>query len=80
MKKRHVIISLIILVMLVIIGGVAYSVSRPDTNSNDEEIRKKFNCDRVTADARATDVYCQDPSLYRQDLEKDKNLNPSDAI
>lgn len=31
----------------------------------DDEIFKKFNCDRVTADVEKTDYYCGNPDAYR---------------
>ncbi len=33
---------------------------------SDEEIKEKFRCNRITLEVLQTDVYCENPDLYRQ--------------
>lgn len=61
------------LVALIVSVAIIYKWKYSDKNLSNEEIRIKFECERVTADYRKTDIYCQDPDLYRQHL-KDKNV------
>lgn len=43
-----------------------------------QQLREKFSCDRITDDLRATDIYCKDPSLYYQDVDKGTVIEPGD--
>jgi len=42
------------------------------------EIRQKFNCDRITTDVRATDIYCENPDYYYEDYKKGSVIDSSD--
>ena len=41
-------------------------------------MREYFRCDRVSADHKATDVYCNKPSLYFEDLKNGNVINAGD--
>lgn len=56
---------LIIIVAIVVAVGMATSPS----NLTEEQINQKFNCNRATADYRATDVYCSNPGLYNEHVK-----------
>lgn len=69
MKIVKIKISLVLGAAIIISGlFIAYTLYSTESNSNvslnDQEIRDKFECDRLTADWRQTDVFC-DSELYR---------------
>lgn len=67
--------------MLVVVAAGAYIfLSARGSNKSDEEIQKMFSCDRITADVRATDVYCNDPNLYREHLRQNEVIKSTDPI
>ena len=69
-------IALITLVVTGLVGGIVWkniSINTSDSKNNDsskksnlslQEIRIKFNCDRVTADVQETDIFCGNPTFY----------------
>jgi hypothetical protein len=64
MKKTY---KLSIIVLLVAGSLLAiYFIMNADSIKSEEEINKMFACDRVTTDVRATDIYCDNPDLYRE--------------
>jgi hypothetical protein len=70
--------ALIIVGIVLVIAGVyiVFSRSLPGHNGlTDEQIKEQFNCNRVTADVRKTDVYCSDPGLYREHLQNNTVIN-----
>lgn len=72
--------AIIILAVCVFGGYIIYhfTAQQNTTNLSDEQIRKKFSCNRVTANVMQTDIYCQFPELYRTgtitDIELQKGL------
>lgn len=74
MKKKTIVMT----ASLLLLGGTIFGLfvySTPNTDNkdlSDEEIKAKY-C-HVTADLRKTDVYCQNPALYRQHTREGKVL------
>lgn len=79
MKSKQV-VTLILLLVIIVTGFSIYSFRERDSGKSDEEIKKMFDCNRVTADIRATDVYCRNPELYREHLRQGKVLKPTDSL
>lgn len=75
MKK---IIPLVGLLVIVIPGIIFLMVNQNDKQLTEAEVREKFRCDRITADALATDIYCKNPEYYYQDAKNGTIINPSD--
>ncbi|OYW84553.1 hypothetical protein B7Z17_03905 [Candidatus Saccharibacteria bacterium 32-49-10] len=68
--KRKILLTLQALILVTVaLVGILY-LWMQSTMATDEQIRLKFQCDRITADARKTDVYCRDPNLYRDHVEQ----------
>lgn len=63
--KRKIILVMVVLIFITIIGVIIYLNSKSLT---DDEIKAKY-C-HVTAVVLKTDVYCQNPKLYRQHLRE----------
>lgn len=73
-KKTSLIVIALIVVMVVIFASIFFY--KNNSYPSDSEIRKKFKCDRMTKEYLSTDIYCDNPELYRQDLKasrEDKN-------
>lgn len=71
MNKKYF-ISILLFLVIAAAGVVAYlNINKGNENLTDEEIKAKY-C-HVTADVRKTDVYCQNPELYRQHI-RDKSV------
>lgn len=66
MKKQLTVFFLVLSVILNIMLG-AYIFS--NQGLSDDDIKKKFDCDRVTLEIRETDIFCSNPDLYRQAVE-----------
>lgn len=60
---------------LLLIVVAAIMLVANSSGLSDAQIKKKFACSRVTADRRATDVYCSDPDLYREHLKNNTVVN-----
>lgn len=68
MNKKILIIAALLLGGIVA-GSLSYlNSSKINNNLSDQEIKNKY-C-HVTAEVRKTDVYCQNPDLYRQHLRE----------
>lgn len=54
------------LFLLFIIGGTAFFVFQRQNSQTltADDITKKFDCNRITADVRETDVFCGNPKFY----------------
>lgn len=74
-KKTAVVAGLIILISAT---GALYVLATQHSETNDDEIKEKFDCNRITADVRATDIYCDNPGLYREHLEESNVIEPND--
>jgi hypothetical protein len=59
-KPRIVVFAIILSLVTLLVGGMTYS----HRHANDRRIIEKFACDRLTAENRATDVFC-DPEVYQ---------------
>jgi len=76
MNNKRLILWLLVcsLVLNVALGFVIFFNQQNSSNSatqadvSDAAIKKMFDCDRVTADYRETDIFCTKPELYRQAL------------
>lgn len=77
MKKKH---SVIVFLLILVLGLTLIALLWPLTqlNKTDYEIRSMFECDRVTTEILATDVYCRDPNLYRHHLKEYNVIKPND--
>ncbi len=78
MKKKSVVIFSVLILVVAVVSVYFLTVHQDD--KSDEEIRKMFNCDRITADVRATDVYCKDQNVYREHLLQNKVIKPTDPL
>jgi hypothetical protein len=76
MKKKFLLTAFIIVIALTALG--LYFFYPKSSDKTDEEIRKMFYCDRDTLDILATDVYCDNPNLYREDVKNNKVIGPDD--
>ena len=60
--------SVVLTVIIVgLIGGIGWFVWQNQQQSQTlsvEQIAKKFDCNRITADVRNTDVFCGNPKFY----------------
>lgn len=70
MQKRQagftlveIIIAAILLIILGTVGVFIYQ-KQQSRNLSAEQIAKKFDCNRITADFRYTDVFCGNPKFY----------------
>ena len=62
MKRKIIVITFVLIVII-----ASFFVWQSQTSSpTDAEIRAKFNCDRLTREARSTDYYCSNPDAYRE--------------
>lgn len=77
MKKRSFLI-IVLLTSAVAVTASVYIMSTKQSDKTDEEIKKIFDCERITADVRATDIYCGDPNLYRNHLKENRVIGPRD--
>ena len=70
MKKKY--LALICLAILAIVPAILAPVINKYRleHLTDQQIRTRFDCDRITEDIRPTDKYCNDPQLYRDDVKK----------
>lgn len=75
MRKTAGIVSLL---LLIIISAALLFQNKDTENLSVNELRKKFRCERTTADELATDIYCENPEYYHSDVEKGAVINPSD--
>ncbi|MFO0955326.1 MAG: hypothetical protein U0526_02205 [Candidatus Saccharibacteria bacterium] len=73
--SKQVVTLLVILAFLAIAALLIFLAFGTKTGTNinfgrktDEQIRKQFDCDRITADVRETDIYCSYPELARGEL------------
>ncbi|MEO7617341.1 MAG: hypothetical protein ABIS59_00705 [Candidatus Saccharibacteria bacterium] len=66
MKKVHAGKLAFALIILAIIAGVLFLVFQKTNSSNlsAEQIDDRFNCHRITADVRETDVFCVNLKFY----------------
>lgn len=82
---------LIVLVLMTVIGFVAWFVLfRKQVTVNPQQrngtrvlteaqMRQEYDCDRITADSKATDVYCSDYAQYLSDIKNGVTLlGPND--
>lgn len=76
MKKKTVVVGLLIL--LILAAGALYILTTQPSDKSDDEIKEMFDCNRITADVRATDIYCDNPGLYRQHLKENNVIGPND--
>ncbi len=59
-----------------ILGAVF--ILRPKDQISIAEVRKKFRCDRITADVLATDIYCDNPNYYYEDVKNGTIIDAAD--
>jgi uncharacterized protein YxeA len=78
MKKKTVVVAGL-LIVLILVAGAVYVLVTQQSDKSDDEIKEMFDCNRVTADVRATDVYCDNPSLYREHLKENNVIGPNDS-
>lgn len=66
--KRKKTFAIILIVFVFIAGSVGASLYVLKSNQSQglsaEQLNKKFDCDRITADFRYTDVFCSNPKFY----------------
>lgn len=77
MKKKTVFIAGL-LIVLVLVAGALYVLRTQPPDKSDDEIKEMHDCNRLTADVRATDIYCDNPSLYREHLKENNVIGPND--
>jgi hypothetical protein len=64
MKEQYRLVNVaIVLAALIAVAAVLYK----DHDSLPANLRNQFGCDRLTKEARATDIYCDDYRRYRLD-------------
>lgn len=79
--KRYIsMISVLVLatVLSLFLIIFAYNKANAPNLSEVELMRQKFNCDRVSEDFRTTDLYCNYPSLYFEDLKNNNVIDKDD--
>ena len=72
LSRKNVLLITAIIILVAGCGYVFFFRGNASTNNSDitdEEIMQRFSCNRATLEARSTDVYCQNPDLYRQDVK-----------
>jgi len=67
MKNKALIFSMIVLLVIL---SAFFFFTKSGKSPSDSEIREKFRCNRLTKEYLSTDKYCDDPELYRQELNK----------
>ena len=73
--KKIIVIGLVI---FIIVGFGALFMTNDEERVSEADLRVKFSCDRITADTLATDIYCQNPDYYFDDLENQSIIGPND--
>jgi hypothetical protein len=66
MNKKNIVIVLILLATIAASILTFLNINKGNEHLTDREIKAKY-C-HMTADVRKTDVYCQNPELYRQHI------------
>lgn len=75
MKKIIVLVAVFATVGIV---ALAFIGSQDSKQISLKELREKFRCDRVTAEALATDIYCDNPDHYYEDIKNGAVIDESD--
>lgn len=73
-KRKKLLVISTVIVALLVSAGVGYFYYMQNRELSREEIGKKFECHRITADTRQTDVFCGDPTFYNdpENVTKDE--------
>lgn len=71
-KKIIILVTPIILSLILIFSAVYLFLNR---NLSDEQILKKFDCNRVASSYQETDIYCKSPSLYKTGQVTDNEIS-----
>ena len=64
-KLLYCLLILSLLLNITLVGYLFFS----HRELSDKEIQDKFACSRMTQELRDTDVFCDDPSLYREAIQ-----------
>lgn len=60
------------MVLLLVAAGTLWAYrQRP---LSDAQIKQRFGCERATLDWRVTDVYCENPELYREHVRAGRDI------
>jgi hypothetical protein len=70
MNKKYIVAALVILAIIATGLFVYLYQTKGSKDLTDEEIKAKY-C-HITADVRKTDIYCQNPELYRQHIQDNR--------
>jgi hypothetical protein len=67
MNTPKIIVGITGFLFLLVLGtGIYWEFFYNPVKLTDEEIREEFRCDRTTSELLRTDIYCDDPDLYRE--------------
>ena len=77
-NKRILGVSILVVLILFGIFLVFSSSSSRYSRELPATVKKDFDCGRLTAEVRATDIYCVEPDYYYEDLESGSLLGPND--
>ena len=64
LSRKHVLAIVGLFFVILIGGGIYFFNKTQDEGLSAEQISQKFDCDRITADFRYTDVFCSNPKFY----------------
>ncbi|MDO8265796.1 MAG: hypothetical protein Q7T41_02540 [Candidatus Saccharibacteria bacterium] len=76
MKKKTVLCAALIILLTIATSTIYVMFASRKSEKSDEEIKEMFVCNRATLDFRATDIYCNDPELYRAHRKVNKVVSP----
>lgn len=68
-KRKKLLVISAVIVALLASAGIGYFYYMQNRELTREEIGKKFECNRVTADIRPTDVFCSHNTAFYNDPE-----------
>lgn len=63
-RSRRRLLAVVFVAVLLLAAGIAAYALYQDRELSSAEISNKFDCNRMTADYRETDVFCINPKFY----------------
>lgn len=64
LSKKHKLLTLGVIFVALVSGSAYFGMVTGGGALSAEQLDKKFDCSRVTADVRATDIFCSNPKFY----------------
>lgn len=68
-KKVFASVAGIVVILVAVAFLVSFLINKNLSEISDDEIKEKFECNRITLEIRPTDRYCSNPDNYRTDFK-----------